>query len=160
MANFTQDVINFQKNGTYNYKFDEAGNVIMNPSASIYQDFYISIPLTNVNYDDTKISSFYNTIFTEFINTIITSSISTDITDQLNSVIIQNQELQNRLDSLISQSELNNSSANTQLIRDIILGFRIQLGQGLSSIDFDKVFPYLPLSIDQKIKIGRASCRE
>jgi len=152
MATFTQDVINYEKNGTYSYKFDEAGNVVMNPSASVYQNFYISIPLANINYNDSKISSFYNTTFTEFVNpnTIVTSSIPTEVTDQLNSVIAQNQELQDRLDALVAQDELNNSAANIQLVRDIILGLRIQMGQGFSAADFDTVFPYLPLTPDQQ----------
>ena len=31
MANFALQVANFEKYGTFNYKFDEAGNVILNP---------------------------------------------------------------------------------------------------------------------------------
>jgi hypothetical protein len=152
MVDFTQDVVNFEKNGVFNYKFDEAGNVVLTPSASIYQQFYVSIPLEDINYDDTKISSFYNTTFTEFVNPNlnITSSVLSDVTDQLNSSISQSQQLQSRLDSLIVQSELNNSAANIQLVRDIILGLRIQMGQGFSSVDFDTVFPYIPISIDNK----------
>ena len=152
MADFTLQVQNFERYGTFDYKFDEAGNVVLTPSASIYQQFYISLPMANVNYNDTKISSFYDTTFTEFVNPnlSVTSSIPTEITDQLNSVIIQNQELQDRLDSLVAQSELDNSSANAQLVRDIIIGLRMQLGQGFSTSDFNTVFPYLPISTDQQ----------
>jgi hypothetical protein len=49
MADFTLQVQNFERYGTFDYKFDEAGNIILTPSASIYQQFYLSIPLADVN---------------------------------------------------------------------------------------------------------------
>jgi SMC interacting uncharacterized protein involved in chromosome segregation len=70
--------------------------------------------------------------------------------NQINSLESQNQNLQNQLNELISQSELNNSTANLQAIKDIILGLRIQIGQGLSSSDFENEFPYLPIPLEKK----------
>ena len=152
MADFTLQVQNFERYGTFSYKFDEAGNVVLNPSASIYQQFYVQIPLENVNYNDSKISSFYDTTFTEFVNpnSVVTSSVPTEVSDQLNSVISQNKELQDRLDNLVAQSEQNNSAANAQLVRDIIIGLRMQMGQGFSTSDFNTIFPYLPISVDNQ----------
>jgi len=155
MPNFALQVQNFERYGAFDYKFDEAGNIILTPSASVYQQFYLSIPLSDVNYNNNKISSFYNTTFTEFVNPNLTtnSSIPSDITDKLNSVIAQNQELQNRLDTFVAKSELNNSAANEQLVRDIIIGLRMQMGQGFSTSNFNTVFPYLPISTDQQTDV-------
>ena len=152
MADFTQQISNFEKYGTFNYQFDEVGNIILNPSSSIYQQNYISIPLTNVNYNN-KISSFYDYTFTEFVKPETTeteSNIPLDVIDQINSLETQNQELQTRLDDLIVRSESDNSAANLQVIRDIVLGLRIQLGQGFSSSDFDSEFPYLPIPLEKR----------
>ncbi len=152
MADFTLQVANFEKYGTFNYKFDEAGNVVLNPSSSIFQQFYIALPLTLVNYNNTKVASFYDVAFTEFTpaSSNTTSSLPTDVTDEINNLQTQNTDLQNRLDNLIAQSELDSSAANTQLVKDIIVALRIQLGQGASSADFQTDFPYLPLTLEQR----------
>ena len=153
MIDFALQITNFEKYGTYNYRFDEVGNVILNPSSSIFQQNYLSIPLSNINYNNDKISSFYDITFTEFaqpVKTNVTASTSIEIIDQLNSVTIKNQELQNRLDTLILENEQNNSAASIQSVRDIIIPLRIQLGQGFSSANFQSEFPYLPLSVEEQ----------
>ena len=153
MANFALQISNFEKYGTYSYRFDEVGNVILNPSSSIFQQQFLDIPLRNVNYNTTKIASFYDPTFIEFTQPIsnnVSASIPTDVVDQINNLTVQNQQLQNRLDTLIAQSELDNSAANQQLVRDIIIPLRIQLGQGSSNADFQTIFPYLPIPVDQR----------
>ncbi len=153
MADFTLQITNFEKYGTYNYRFDEIGNVILNPSSSIFQQNFISIPLSNINYNTEKVSSFYDPTFTEFVKPVAPEnavSSSVEITDQLNAAITKNQELQSRLDSLILENEQVNTAANIQVVRDIILALRIQLGQGFSTADFQSEFPYLPLSVEQR----------
>ena len=153
MIDFALQITNFEKYGAYNYRFDEVGNVILNPSSSIFQQNYLSIPLSNINYNNDKVSSFYDVTFTEFaqpVKTDITSSASIEIIDQLNFITIKNQELQNRLDTLILENEQNNSAASIQSVRDIIIPLRIQLGQGFSSANFQSEFPYLPLSVEEQ----------
>ncbi len=153
MADFALQISNFEKYGTFNYRFDEAGNVILNPSSSIFQQNFLSLPLSNVNYNSAKVNSFYDSTFTEFTKpetTNNTSSLPTDVVDQINSITAQNTELQSKLDTLIAQSELDNTAANQQAVKDIILGLRIQLGQGFSSDDFETDFPYLPIPLEQK----------
>lgn len=153
MANFALQISNFEKYGTFSYQFDEVGNVILNPSSSVFQQQYIDLPLRNVNYNNTKISSFYDIEFTEFtkpVSSSTSSSLPTDVIDQINDLTTQNAQLTDRLNNLIAQSELDNSAANIQLVRDIILALRIQLGQGSSISDFDTAFPYLPIPPDQK----------
>lgn len=153
MADFKLQVANFEKYGTFNYKFDEAGNVILNPSSSIFQQFYISLPLNVVNYNDAKLTSFYDVTFSEFVSPTsgnATGSLPTDVIDQINDLQARNAELQDRLDNLIVQSELDSSSANAQLVKDILVALRIQLDQGSSVLDFQTDFPYLPLTLEQR----------
>lgn len=152
MNDFTLQISNFEKYGAFNYWFDEAGNVILNPSSSMYQQNYISIPLINVNYNS-KVSSFYDYAFTEFVKPETSeteSDIPTDIVNRINSLETQNQELQTRLDDLIARSESDTLAANLQAIKDIVLGLRIQLGQGFSSADFESEFPYMPIPLEEK----------
>lgn len=153
MASFALQVANFEKYGTFNYKFDEAGNVILNPSSSVFQQFYIALPLTAVNYNNSKLTSFYDTVFTEFVSATpgsANSSLPNEVADQINDLQSQNVDLQNRLDSLVAQSELDSSAANAELVKDIIIALRIQIGQGATSSDFQNDFPYLPLTIEQQ----------
>ena len=154
MADFSVQIRNFKNNGTYDYLFDSVGNEILNPSSSIFQQNYISFPTVNYDYDNLKIASFYNPTFTEFIPQQSTSSVSTisqAIADHIDSITQQNETLQNQLDTLISRSETNSTSADIQMIKDIILTLRIQLGQGTSAIDFYTDFPYLPIPLDKRV---------
>jgi len=151
MINFSQQISDFINYGTYNYKFDTIGNEIINPSSSIFEQVYFRLPLTNYTYNNYKIQSFYNTEFTQFIPILNSSSISSsfpqEAIDQINSITYQNMQLQNQLQTIISNSEVNSGSADVQSIKNIIVMLRIQLGQGNNYNDFDTVYPYLPLSI-------------
>jgi hypothetical protein len=154
MTDFSQQIANFTNYGTYNYKFDEAGNEILNPSSSTFQQVYFSIPIGNNVYNKNKILSFYDPTFTEFIPNKITSSVSTifpqEAIDQINSITYQNTQLQSQLDSLINKSEQNSGSANIQSTKNIIIDLRIQLGQGNSQSDFQNIYPYLPIPLELK----------
>lgn len=153
MTNFNQQINNFQNYGVYNYLFDEAGNEILNPSSSIFQQHFITFPTVNMDYDHDKIQSFYNPTLTEFTPPQATGSQSTlpqEIIDQINDITQKNQVLSNQLDDLIAKSELTSTDADSQLVRDIILTLRIQLGQGSTISDFFNEFPYLPIPIDQR----------
>ena len=113
----------------------------------------MAIPLTNVNYNSNKINSFYDTTFTEFIPSTSTGSTLVypqEAIDKIDSITSQNSQLQNQLNTLILTSELDSNSADIQTIKNIIIGLRIQLGQGKLSTDFNNTFPYSPIPIDQK----------
>lgn len=153
MADFSIQIANFQNYGTYNYLFDEVGNLVLNPSSSVFQQHFVSIPTVVMEYDNDKIQSFYNPQLTEFTPPQSTGSQSTipqDIIDQINDITQKNQVLQNQLDDLIAKSEITSAEADSQLVKDIILTLRIQLGQGTTSSDFYNEFPYLPIPIDQR----------
>lgn len=153
MADFSVQIANFQNYGTYNYLFDEAGNVVLNPSSSVFQQHFVAVPTVDMDYDNSKIQAFYNPQLTEFTppqNTGSQSTLPQDIIDQINDITQKNQVLQNQLDDLIAKSEVTSVEADSQLVKDIILTLRIQLGQGTTSTDFYNEFPYLPIPIDQR----------
>jgi|SRR5579862_8513752 len=156
MADFSQQVANFTNNGTYDYLFDSVGNEILNPSSSVFQQVYFAIPLGNYVYNESKISSFYDSTFTEFIPTTlsaVSASMSVfpqDAIDQINAITYQNVQLQGQLQDLISASTQDSGSADAQSIKNTIIALRIQLGQGSTASDFETDYPYLPLSIDEQ----------
>ncbi len=154
MADFTQQIKNFQSYGTYNYLFDEVGNEVLNPSSSIFQQVYFSLPLNNYIYDNSKILSFNDPAFVEFVPqataSISASAFPQEAIDQINQITAENVALQGQLDALVAASTQNSSSADAQSIKDTILGLRIQLGQGSSSVDFSSVYPYTPISLENK----------
>lgn len=153
MADFSQQVANFTNYGTYDYIFDDVGNEILNPSSSVFQQVYFALPLGNYNYNDSKILSFYNPAFTEFVPTTSTSSVSSSVfpqeaIDQINAITYQNVQLQSQLENLIASSEMDSGSADTQSVKNIIIGLRIQLGQGSTASDFQDTYPYLPNTLE------------
>jgi hypothetical protein len=157
MTDFSQQISDFTKGGAYDYLFDSVGNEIVNPSSSIFQQVYFSIPLGDYVYNESRISAFYNSAFTEFIPTVPTSSSSSsssafpqDAIDQINAMTYENVQLQNQLQSLISTSNMNSGSADVQSIQNTIIALRIQLGQGSVSSDFEDAYPYLPIPLESQ----------
>lgn len=153
MIDFSQQVTNFTNYGTYNYKFDVVGNEILNPSSSIFQEVYFSLPLGNYVYINSKVLSFYAPTFTEFIPAPTTSSVSVfpqDAIDHINAITYQNTQLQGQLESLIASSEMDSGSADIQSIKNTVIGLRIQLGQGSVFSDFENDYPYLPIPIESQ----------
>jgi len=150
MVNFNQQISNFINTGEYDYMFDDVGNEILNLSSSIFQQVYFSLPLYDYSY--TKILSFYNPVFTEFIPTIPTTGSSSifpqEAIDQINSISLQNTQLENQLNSIIANSTQNSGSADIQSIKDTIISLRIQLGQGMNESDFQTIYPYLPIPLE------------
>lgn len=153
MADFSEQVNDFVFHGTYGYKFDEIGNVILNPSSSVFQEHYELFYLTNATYDENKINMFYDTEFTEFQKP-VSSSVSSSVETQreLDSVKQENESLRSQLDTIIGQSEQNSTAADNQATKDIILELRILLGQGKVETDFESDFPYLPKDITDIIQ--------
>lgn len=147
---FSFQISNFTNYGTYDYKFDDVGNEILNPSSSTFQQVYFALPLSNFAYNEDKILSFYNPEFTEFIPTTPTTAsvFPQDVTNLIASMALQNQQLQDQLNNLIVSSQVNSGSAYLQAVKNIILGLRIQLGQGSSLNDFQNTFPYAPIPLE------------
>jgi hypothetical protein len=151
---FTKQIANFTNYGIYNYKFDEVGNEILNPMSAVFQEVYFSLPISRLVYNNDKISLFYNPTFTEFIPAPPTASSATvfpqEAIDEINAIIYQNVQLQNQLDSLVSDSTKDSGSADIQSIKNTIINLRTQLGQGSVDGDFQSSYPYLPLSLEEQ----------
>jgi|ERR1017187_10632830 hypothetical protein len=155
MTNFSQQIASFTNYGVYSYQFDSVGNKILNSSSSIFQQVYFRLPIGNSNYNNSKILLFYDPTFTEFIPSTLSglmasSSFSQAALDQIDTITYKNIQLQNQLQTLISVSEMNTGSADVQSIKNTIINLRIQSGQGRVVSDFNTVYPYSPLSIEQQ----------
>lgn len=149
MPDFMEQINGFTTQGVFGYKFDDVGNVILNPSSSIIQEHLVLFQLTNTNYNVNKIETFYDTEFVEFQKPVETSSVV--LSDQTQSEIDafkrENENLKTQLGNIINDSEQNSTSADNQSIKDIIIQLRIQSGEGKTEVDFDTEFPYLPIDI-------------
>lgn len=146
MADFSQDISNFQRTGVFVYKFDDVGNLIFNSSSADFSQVYLAFPIFNITYNNAKINTFYDTNFTEFIPTptgsVITSDNMDNLQQQLDTVQQENATLKNQLDDLIVQTENSSSAADQMAIKQVILELRKSLGQGRVDSDFSETFPY------------------
>lgn len=144
MANFSQNIQDFQRYGNYVYNFDNVGNLTFNSSSEDFSQVYLSFPLYNITYDSSKINNFYTTTFTEFVaqaTTEVTSSIDI-LTQQVNTLQVENSTIKQQLDDLISLSETNSTISGDVAIKQVIISLRIALGQGRMISNFSPTFPY------------------
>jgi hypothetical protein len=149
MSNFSQEISDFQHYGTYDYRFDNVGNLTFNSSSAMFNQVFLALPLLNVDYNNTKIQSFYNVQFEEFIPQVeITASLSSSadvLQTQLQTAQQENISLQSQLNDFILQSQVS-SSADVQATQQVILELRKALGQGRVDSDFSTTFPYTPIN--------------
>lgn len=149
MADFSQDIYDFQRNGTYTYKFDSVGNLIFNSSSVDFSQVYVAFPLRNVVFNDKKVDSFYNPDFEEFIPTtssFATASVETVTFNQQMALLqAENEQLKTQLDATIASNELSGSAADQMATKQVILELRKALGQGRVDSDFSDTFPYTAL---------------
>ena len=151
MKDFSQEIDNFQRYGTYTYNFDSVGNLIFNSSSLSFNQVYIAFSLENTIYNKNKIKTMYDVNFNEFIPASITDSNNStqsinDVQQQLNLVQQQNIILKSQLDTVISKNEVSGSSAANQMaIKQVIIELRTALGQGYVTSDFSTEFPYTPI---------------
>ena len=152
MADFQQEISNFRQHGTYAYKFDGCGNLIFNSSSVDFSQVYLSLPLLNVVYNNSKIETFYDPEFREFISNVNPSTIglSNDtLQNQLDIINQENTDLKSQLDALILQVQDNTTAADAGSTKQVILELRKALGQGRIDSNFTDTFPYVPLKIIQ-----------
>jgi len=155
MTDFLQDIAKFQKDGNYIYKFDSAGNLYFNSSSADFSQVYLSLPLTNVVYNNVKIEKFYDPNFLEFTPTIITTASLANIDDLQSQLVVVQQEnvtLKSHLDNLIAENETTSNSSDSQAVKQIILELRIAIGQGRVAANFSDTFPYPPLTAPQFVQ--------
>ena len=134
----------------------------------------ISVPILSIPFDKDRIASSFNLEFTEFgedveVDVIIdTSSIegilaSDAVSDEINNVIValdaESASLAGQLDiltELLENQTAQNISFTTKTadnytrLRELIIGLRIQLGEGNDPSEFGDKFPFLPLTTAEK----------
>jgi hypothetical protein len=150
MSDFSQEITNFQRYGSYTYNFDSVGNMTFNSSSVNFNQVYVAFPLQNVVYNNGKIATIYDVEFEEFIPTTSSLNATTQSVDALQQQVDvlqqENTALSSQLDSVISQNESSGSSASTILATmQVILELRKALGQGRVDSDFSTDFPYTPI---------------
>ena len=148
MLDFLQQINDFTSRGVYNYRFDEVGNLILNPLSPIFQQHFFAFQLRDVVYNNEKILSFYNPSFTEFQATTTASlnAAAIEMQQEIDAVNQQNTELQGKLDILLSNVAPDSTQSDQKQIKDVIIDLRVNLGQGKTSADFGTEFPYMPLN--------------
>jgi hypothetical protein len=149
MSDFSQDIQNFQRYGTYAYKFDSVGNMIFNSSSVNFNQVYLAFPLQNVILNNSKVETMYNTSFEEFVPQTTQVEVSSQTMDnlqqQLDIIQSENESLKTQLDDLIIQNESSGSAADQMATKQVILELRKAVGQGRVDSDFSEDFPYTPI---------------
>jgi hypothetical protein len=143
---FSQEISDFQKSGTYDYQFDEGGNLVFNSSSADFNQHFLSIPLANYKYENVKIQSFYDLGFKDFIPTTSVVTASAVISSEVTQLTTENQSLKDQLTALTVIADANQTQSDILATKQVILSLRTQLGQGISERDFSTVFPYQPIT--------------
>ena len=146
MDAFSRQISEFQKNGMYVYEFDEGNNLTVDNSSKKFNEHYVSVPLINYSYDNGKIQSFYDLTFTEFISSITASAVSSQVSTQIEQLTQENQDLRDRLNTVIEDSTTNSTESERLAAKQTILDLRMSLKQGVAARDFSEAFPYLPIT--------------
>lgn len=147
MADFSTNILEFQQNGTYTYEFDSVGNLYFNSASADFSQVYLSLPLTNVVYNNAKIEQFYDPQFREFVPNTASIELTANIEalqQQMSIIQQENSALKTQLDDVIAQSSATAeaSGPNALAIKQVILELRKTLGQGRVDSDFSDTFPY------------------
>lgn len=149
MSDFSQQIHNFQRYGTYDYSFDSIGNMTFNSSSANFNQVFLAFPLQNVSYNNNKIQSFFNVNFEEFVPQEVASESSGSevLQTQLDAVQQENISLKSQLDDLIvfSQTSGSETASSNLATQQVILELRKALGQGRVDSDFSPDFPYTPI---------------
>jgi len=156
MADFSTNILEFQQNGTYEYKFDAVGNLYFNSSSVDFSQVYLSLPLTNVIYDNNKIKKFYDPTFFEFspdTRSVELASNLDSLTQQMGIIQQENSTLKVQLDNLIAENNNTSNASDSQVVKQVILELRKALGQGRIDANFSDTFPYIPWTLPSNRKI-------
>ncbi len=148
MTDFSQEIQNFQRYGSYVYKFDNVGNLIFDSSSVDFSRVYLAFPIRNFVYNNSKIQTFYDPTFTEFIPVALTTTSTqtvADVQSQVDSLQAENDSLKYQLDTLTVQADANITPADQLATKQVILELRKSSEQGRVDSDFSSDFPYAPI---------------
>ena len=173
--NFNQSDLNsFIKTGDIENERDSFGNIFIKTENETQEsdlgDYYISVPLGKKKLIPEQIDTFYNTQINEFAtiknvdgsddsqlleteDLTLLADVEAEI-DEQKLLQAQIDELSNKLDEEMEKTVKFTEDANEtfRASKDIIISQRIAAGEGISPDDFSDVFPFLPLSEEEKNK--------
>jgi hypothetical protein len=137
----------FLTQNQFNNNLDDFGNILLNTSASVINEEYISVSLMEYSYDEDTINKLYDTNITtqNVSNQREILVVNQDLQNSYNTAVAENQSLKDSLGDLVAIVESNPSQAESMAQKDLIIKLRIQLGQGKTTTDFSPDFPYQAL---------------
>jgi hypothetical protein len=137
----------FLTQNQFNNNLDDFGNILLNTSASVINEEYISVSLMEYSYDEDTINKLYDTNITtqNVSNQREILVVNQDLQNSYNTAVAENQSLKDSLGDLVAIVESNPSQAESMAQKDLIIKLRIQLGQGKTATDFSPDFPYQAL---------------
>ena len=133
------------RNGTLNYEFsfNSVGNLFFKKNSNVFNQQFLKLIVSNLEYDDEKISKIYNLEFEEFKSENKPSnSISEEVEHKIQKLENNVKELQSQLKSNTTSTDVDRLKAELNANRDIIIQLRIDSGEGTSPDDFSDEFPY------------------
>ena len=146
---FNTEIKGFVNNTlNYKYSYNSIGNLFFTDSGSVFNQTYLFVSESQLQYNDNNMSQIYDLNFEEFVDVLpATQSVPVDfsgLVDQLNQQVLS---LQDQLSLATTDSNaLSNLTSQVDADRGVIVQLRIQLGEGSTDSDFSQTFPYLPLS--------------
>lgn len=106
--------------------------------------YYNNIPLKYYKLDTSKLEESNNIDFMEMeTSEEDTSEDNSKIIEEYNNLLIENKQLNDTINSLVSKYENNDDDSMMEAMKYQIIDLRIQLGQGKTVEDFSDEFPYL-----------------
>ena len=133
------------RNGTLNYEFsfNSVGNLFFKKNSNVFNQQFLKLIVSNLEYDDEKISKIYNLEFEEFKSENKPSnSISEEVEHKIQKLENNVKELQSQLNSNTTSTDVDRLNSELKANKDIIIQLRIDAGEGVTSEDFSGEFPY------------------
>ena len=142
--NITSQINDFLITGQFTNNIDEFGNVNLLTVPLEANQEYIVFQLSNFKYKNDEIENLYDVNINEFKTKPTTRKQIVDQTvlNEYNKVLSENQDLKEKLNTLIDQVEADPSKSQLSAARDIIIALRIKLKEGVKPEDFSDEFPF------------------
>jgi len=133
------------RNGTLNYEFsfNSVGNLFFKKNSKVFNQQFLKLIVSNLEYDDEKISKIYNLEFEEFKSEDKPSdSMSEEVKDNIQKLENNIKDLQSKLNSNTTSTDVDRLNSELKANKDIIIQLRIDSGEGVTDEDFSEEFPY------------------
>lgn len=142
--NIKSQINDFLITGQFTNNIDEFGNVNLLTVPSEANQEYIVFQLSNFKYKNDEIENLYDVNINEFKTKPTTRKQIVDqtILNEYNKVLSENQDLKEKLNTLIDQVESDPSKSQLSASKDIIIALRIKLKEGVTPEDFSDEFPF------------------